>query len=217
MISHFSTNPSQHKQSVSVRDRALCCVFILFMVFTERLVVWMHYQLPHTSLNTGLWGGWGGGVYLEKWGTRPDTTKVSISVIKYGETHKKPPLVVHSALGGRCQIQPRFSVHHQTFSQRCLLKWEMKRIWTERNLWLRCNWDLFSFRTFHILLLMINAVISCLWTSLGVGRGSRFSPPLLILKRISHGKHQRAAGGKCKNIYWAASEVEEDIFHPLWC
>ena len=43
--------------------------------------------------------------------------------------------VMHCALGGWCQIQPRFSTHHQTFSQRCLHKWEMKRIQAEGKWW----------------------------------------------------------------------------------
>ena len=189
--------------------------YVCTVVFSERLVVWMHYQLPHTSLNTGFLGGWGGGVYLEKWGTRPETTKVSIRVIKYGEKHKNRHQC-SDALRTRWLMPNSTSILRPSSN---FLSTLFTQMGNEKNsgwgevMRLRCNWDLFSFGTFYILLLMINAVISRLWTFLGVG--SRFSPSLLILKRISHGKHQRAPGGKCKNIYWAASEVEEDIFHPL--
>ena len=59
-------------------------------MLAERLVVWMHYQLPHTSLNAGLWGGRGDGVYLRRWRKMTRySTKVSISVIKYVENSSK--------------------------------------------------------------------------------------------------------------------------------
>ena len=70
----FSTHHSTI-HSVSVRDRAswhcgacAVCVHDVLSMLAERLVVWMHYQLPHTSLNAGLWGGRGDGVYLENGG-----------------------------------------------------------------------------------------------------------------------------------------------------
>ena len=199
---------------------ALCCVCRV-RAWCSQYVSWeigCMDALPITPHIIEYWvaaGGWGGGVYLEKWGTRPETTKVSIRVIKYGEKHKNRHQC-SDALRTRWLMPNSTSILRPSSN---FLSTLFTQMGNEKNLgWgevmrLRCNWDLFSFGTFYILLLMINAVISCLWTFLGVG--SRFSPSLLILKRISHGKHQRAPGGKCKNIYWAASEVEEDIFHPL--